>query len=156
MIATRDYRLLFAFVVFVGAPMLHAEDPSNNAKLTVIAPSDLGPEHDGKEVTMIFKIMDTQLIGGAREGKYPHVKLHYVGMKKPPFLGVYVKGELADLLHRFAYVSPDDRFVGRSIKASGKIKVYKDFPRGEDQTPIFMLDLREWKKFQILPEPRRK
>ena len=105
---------------------------------------------------MIFKVTDTQLIGGEREGKYPHIKLHYAGMKKPPYLGVYARGELADVLHRFAYVSPDDRFVGRSIKASGKIKIYKDFPKGEDQTPAYFLDLREWKKFQILPEPRRK
>jgi len=125
---------------------------SKNAPSTVFTPADLGPEYDGKEVTMIFKIIDTQLIGGEREGEFPHVKLHYVGMQEPPYLGVYVKGELADVLHRSACVSPDDKLVGRSIKASGRIKIHKDFPKGEDQTPAYFLDLRDWKKFQILPE----
>lgn len=58
---------------------------------------------------MIFKITDTQLIEREREGAFPHVKLHYDGMKKPPYLGVYVTGELADVLHRPACVPPDDK-----------------------------------------------
>ncbi|MFN0052337.1 MAG: SecDF P1 head subdomain-containing protein [Planctomycetales bacterium] len=137
-----------------AVPIFRFEDPLKHPTSTVIEPADLGPEHDGKEVTMIFKITDTQLIGGEREGAFPHVKLHYDGMKKPPHLGVYVKGELADVLHRSACVSPDDKLVGRSIKATGKITMHKDFPKGEDQTPIYHLDLRDWKKFQILPEPK--
>ncbi len=154
MITTTNYRFLLAIAALVGVPTLHAENPSKNATSTVIAPADIGPEHDGKEVTMIITITDTQLIGGEHEGEFPHVKLHYVGMKKPPYLGVYAKAELADALHRFACVSPDDKFVSRSIKASGKIKIYKDFPKGEDQTPVYQLDLRDWKTFQILPEPK--
>ena len=154
MIRTKDSRLLLAMVMFIGVPTLYAENGSKNATTDVVALADLGPEHDGKEVTMIFEITDTQLIAGEREGAFPHVKLHYDGMKKPPYLGVYAKGELADALHRFACVAPDDRFVGRSIKASGKIKIYKDFPKGEDQTPVYVLDLRDWNKFQILPEAK--
>ena len=73
-------------------------------------------------------------------------------MKKPPYLGVYAKGELADALHRFACVAPDDTFVGKSFKASGKITINKKFPKGVDQTPVYLLDLRDWRKFQILPE----
>lgn len=153
MITTKDYCFLLAIAAIVGVPTLHAENPSNSATSTVIAPADIGLEHDGKAVTMTFKITDTQLIGGEREGEFPHIKLHYDGMKKPPYLGVYVKGELADALHRFAYVSPDDKFVGRSITASGIIKIHKDFPKGEDPTPVYILDLRDWKQFQILPEP---
>ncbi|QDS93563.1 hypothetical protein FF011L_23330 [Roseimaritima multifibrata] len=147
-----SYALLLAITMLIGVPMLSAEDGSKKSTSGIVALADLGLGHDGKEVTMIFKITDTQLIAGEREGAFPHVKLHYDGMKKPPYLGVYAKGELADALHRFACVAPDDRFVGRSIKASGKIKIYKDFPKGEDKTPVYLLDLRDWKKFQILPE----
>ena len=139
-----------------GVPAFRAENSSKDPTSTVVELADLGPQHDGKEVTMIFKITDTQLIGGDREGVFPHVKMHYEGMKKPPYLSVYVKGELADFLHRSACVSPDDKLVGRSIKASGMFKLHKDFPNGEDQTPIYYLDLRDWKKFQILREPNPK
>ena len=95
-------------------------------------------------------------IAGDREGEFPHVKLHYVSMNEPPYLGVYVKGELADALHRFACIGPNERLIDRSIQASGKITIRKDFPKGEDQTPIYYLDLREWKKFKILPDPKGK
>ncbi len=152
--STNISRLLLVIGALVGAPTLRADEPSKNSSTAVVALADLGPEHDGKEVTMIFKIADTQLIAGEREGTFPHVLLHYDGMKKAPYLSVYAKGELADVLHRFACVAPDDRFVGRSIKASGRIKIYTEFPDGEDQTPIYQLDLRDWNKFQILPEPK--
>ena len=91
-------------------------------------------------------------MGGEKKCVFQFVKFNYFEMKEPPYLGVYVKGELADVLHRSACVSPDDKLVGRSIKASGRIKIHKDFPKGEDQTPAYFLDLRDWKKFQILPE----
>ena len=156
MIATRNYCLLHAFAAFVIASTLYAAEPLKKESATVVKLVDLVAEHDGKEVTMIFKISATQSIGGDRDGEYPHLKLHYVGMKEPPYLAVYAKGELADALHRFACIGSDGRLVGRSIKATGSIKVHKNFPKGEDQTPIYYLDLREWKKFQILPESNEK
>lgn len=150
MISTIHFRLFVSLVVFVAIPKLNAEDVSKGTAPVVVELADLGPDHDGKEVTMVFKITDTQLIGGEREGEYPHVKLHYAGMKAAPYLAIYAKGDLADALHRFALVSPNDKFVGRSIRTSGKIKVLK----GADQIPVYILDLHEWKKFQILPESK--
>ena len=64
MIATKTRRLLIAIAALVLIPTLHGEDSPKSDVATVIALADLGPEHDGKEVTMIFKITDTQLIGG--------------------------------------------------------------------------------------------
>ena len=152
----KHFGLLSAMVALASVHPVNADDPPDDAQSKVLALKDLGPQHDGKEVTVILKITDTQLIAGEREGDYPHALLHYDGFRRPPYLAVYVKGELADALHRFACVAPDDRFVGRSIKASGKVMVYKDFSKGEDQRPIYHLELREWKKFQILPEPKER
>lgn len=151
MFAIRMLSLLLALVVLLCVSAGRAEEPKEPAVPAAIEVTELGPQHDGQEVTVVIKITKTQLIGGDREGKYPHVKLHYPEMKMPPFMAVYAKGDLADLLHRFAFVSPDDKFVGRTIKATGKLKVIKDFPKEVDQTPVYMLDLRDWKKFQILP-----
>lgn len=117
-----------------------------------IALSDIGLQHDGKEVTVILKVTDTQLIAGHREGEYPHVRLWHDGMKKPPHLDVIAKGELADALHRFELVAPDGRLVGQTIKASGKIQIYNK----DAQDPGYFLNLTEWEKFQILPEPSGK
>ena len=151
---TRSHFLLLAFFSFVGGPALHADDAPKPPFITALA--DLGLQSDGQEVTMIFKITKTQLIGGAHEGEFPHAILHYPEMKEAPHLVVYAKGELADALHRFSCIGPKGGLIGRSIKVSGKIKIYTDFPEGEDQTPIYNLNLRDWKAFQILPEPEEK
>ena len=152
--ATRRYFILFAFAVFVGNPSLDADETSETDSITSLA--DIGVESDGSEVTMIFKITKTQLIGGVQEGEFHHAILHYAEMKEAPHLVVYAKGDLADALHRFDCIGPNGCLIGRSIKVSGKIKIHKDFPEGTDQTPIYNLDLRDWKAFQILPEPDRK
>ncbi len=148
----RFYLLLLGLAAFVGSPAMSADESSKTDTATVTSLSDLNLEHDGKEVTMIFKITQTQLIGGEHEGEYPHVLLHYSEKKRTPNLSVYAKGDLADALHRFACIGPKGFLIGRSITASGVITVYKDFPKGEDQTPMYKLDLRDWKTFQILPE----
>lgn len=146
-------------VIFALSPLarLHADEPKPKPEEppAVVGVSDLGPQHEGKEVTVVLKITKAQLIGGEREGKFPHVMLHHAGMKMPPYLGVYAKGKLADALHRFACVSPDDKLVGRSVKATGRLTIHKDFPEGTDPTPVYLLDLRDWDKFQILPEPKK-
>ena len=152
----KHFCVLSVIVALASVHPANADEPTQSAQPKVVALKDLGPQHDGQEVTMVFKITDTQLIGGEQEGQFPHALLHYDGFRKPPFLAVVARGELADALHRFGCVAPDDRFVGRSIRASGKIKVYKDFPKGEEQRPIFELELRDWKKFQILPEPKER
>ncbi|QDV22893.1 hypothetical protein [Aureliella helgolandensis] len=152
--ATRRSFFLLTFAAFVGSSTLHADDTSKTPTVTALADLDL--KSDGKDVTMIFKITKTQLIGGAHEGEFPNAILHYAEMKEAPHLVVYAKGELADALHRFACIGPKGRLIGRSIKVSGKIKTYTDFPEGEDQTPIYNLNLRDWKAFQILPEPEEK
>ena len=151
---TRSHFLLLAFSAFVGGPALHADDARKTPSITALA--DLGLQSDGQEVTMIFKITKTQLIGGAHEGEFPHAILHYAEMEEAPHLVVYAKGELGDALHRFACIGPKGCLIGRSIKVSGKIKIYTDFPEREDQTPIYNLNLRDWKAFQILPEPQVK
>jgi len=144
------FALLFALTV---APRL----PADEAPLPLqLKPADLRPEHDGKEVTMTIKVADTQLIAGDREGQYPHVLLHQVDRLALPSLQIVAKKDLADALYRFGCVSPDDRFVGRTIRATGKLKVYKDFPKGEDQRPVYEWELREWNRFEILrPESDR-
>ncbi|XZE52544.1 hypothetical protein SH139x_004245 [Planctomycetaceae bacterium SH139] len=151
---TRSHFLLLAFCAFIGGPALHADDTPNPPSITSLA--DLGPQSDGQEVTMIFKITKTQLIGGEHDGEFPHAILHYAEMRKAPHLVVYAKGELADALHRFSCIGPTGCLIGRSIKVSGQIKTHTDFPKGEDQTPIYNLNLRNWKAFQILPEPKVK
>lgn len=108
------------------------------------------PALEGKEVTMIIKVTDTQLIAGDREGQFPHVKFHHEFMGKAPYLAVYAKGDVADALHRFACVAPDTNFEGRTIKASGKIRM----ETGADKISTYVLELRDWKKFQILPESK--
>ena len=152
---TRTHSASLLLILALGVTG-RANDPKHAEVPAVIAVSDLGLEHEGKEITVILKITKTQLIAGDRERKYPHVKLHHSEMKKPPYLAVYAKGELADALHRFACVAPDDRFVGRSVKATGKLTIYKDFPKGTDPTPVYLLELREWDLFQILPEENGK
>jgi hypothetical protein len=150
----RRRSLLIVFAALFGVPPLYGGESLETASVTKLADLDL--ESDGKEVTMIFKITKTQLIAGAHEGEYPHAILHHAKMKEAPNLVVYAKGDLADALHRFSCIGPKGCLVGRSIKVSGHITVHKDFPAGEDQTPIYDLDLRDWKAFQILPEPERK
>ncbi len=117
--------------------------------------ADLRPEYDGREVTMIFRITGTLVSKGERKGEVPHVLLQYDGMKKSPNLSVYVMGELLDLFHRFAMVSPGGMLVGRSIRASGKITVFDTFAPPSDEKPQYILELRDWKKFQILPKPKK-
>lgn len=157
--ATQHYRhLLFAFLTLLNATIrtLNAEDIAKNEAPVVTAMANLKPEHDGREVTIVLTVTKTQLIGGEHEGQYPHVILHYQGMREPPFLSVKVKGDLADALHRFACIGPHERLIGRSIEATGKLNVHTNFPKGEDQPPIYELELREWNKFQIIAAPRGK
>lgn len=145
-----DFALLFAILI---GPYLAAEE---TPRPLVLKPAELRPEHDGKEVTMTLKIADTQLIGGQRDGEYPHVLLHQVDRFAVPSLQVMAKGDVADALHRYGCVAPDDRFVGRTIRATGKLKVYKDFPKGEDQRPVYVWELREWNRFEIVrPESEK-
>ena len=150
----RRYSLLLALAVFVGSPLLQADEISKPDSITSLA--DLGLESDGEEVTMIFKITKTQSIGGLHEGEFNHAILHYAEMKEAPHLVVYAKGDLADALHRFDCIGPKGGLIGRSVKLSGTIKIWKDFPEGVDQTPIYNLVVRDWKAFQILPQPERK
>lgn len=89
--------------------------------------------------------------GGDREGEYSTIILHYAEMKEAPHLVVYAIGDLADALHHFACIGPKGCLICRSIKVSGKIKIYK--AKRKDETPIYNLDVRDWKAFQILPEP---
>jgi len=145
----KQFLLLSAIVTLASIATLDAQVATEQDQADVIKLSDLGLQHDGKEVTVILKITDTQLIAGDREGEFPHVLLWHEDMKNPPYLGVYAKGDLADALHRLSCVTPDDHLVGRSVKATGTIEI---FNKG-DQVPAYFLNLRDWKKFQVLREP---
>ena len=157
--------MLFATVIFFVAANFGLADnpavvddrpPVKDKQSTPLALSDLNLQHDGKDVTVMFKVTDTQLIGGTRERQFPHIILHHNRMKERPSVTVRVHGDLADAFHRFALVSPDDQFVGRTIKGTGKLTIYKDFPEGVDQTPVYMLILRDVDRFQIVREGHNK
>ena len=150
---TRNFAVSLAITV-AFAQAGDAEDISARATKDLVAKVELHPGHDGREVTMIFKITDTQLIAGERDGTFPHVMLHYEGMQQAPSLGVYAESDLADALHRFALVAPDDRFLGRTIKATGRISTHysPNEPNRQDRGPFYQLHLRDWSRFRILPD----
>lgn len=139
--------LLSAIVAFVHAPRLHAEEPLQGGPPVVVRPSELDLQHDGKEVTLTFVVTGTELIAGEREGRYPHVMLRHQNKKDTPNLDVYATGELAGMLHRFACLAPNDTLVGRTIKASGTVKVLDR----NAKNPEYFINLRDSKEFQVLP-----
>lgn len=146
--------LIFTLVLSCGFGLSLAEaddaQPAEKEASTPLTLSDLNLQHDGKDVTVMFKVTDTQLIGGARDGQFPHIMLHHNRMKERPSVTVRVHGDLADAFHRFNLVAPDGQLVGRTIKGTGKLTIYKDFPEGVEQTPLYVLILRDVDKFQIV------
>lgn len=151
MITFRAGCLTMIGAVLIGVPASRADEPRKTDRVTITL-AELRPEHDGREVTMVLHVTQTQLIGGAREGESPHVLLHYPEMKRAPHLAVFAKGDLADALHRFACVGSQGRLIGRSIQVTGVITVHRDSPPGEHSTPGYELVARDWRSFRIPPE----
>jgi hypothetical protein len=117
--------------------------------------SDLKPEHNGKEVTMAFEIDETYLISGSVPvGQFPSFGIRPVLKDGAPRFSVLVSGDLADLMNRFGMLSPDpDAAKGRVIQATGKITVFPAPKNSPNRGPSYQLNIREWKKFKIVPSP---
>ena len=126
-------------------------EPAKDDAITKI--TDLRPEHDGREVTMILKITAVKVSKGAEKGEVPQVMLQVAGTEKSPKMSVSAVGELHESLHRMGLSLPEGKLVGSSIKASGVITVFDTFAPPSDEEPQYYLELQDWRKFQVLPDP---
>ena len=119
-----------------------------------LALTDLNLQHDGKEVTIMFKVTHTQLVAGTRDGQFEHVYLHH----RSANVQVYVHGELADAFHRFdlARSLHAKQVFGRTIRATGKVSVHQGppipGPNPTDPDPIYNVVLRDLVNFQIVAD----
>lgn len=125
-----------------------AEEMSPEKNLKPIPLTDFTADLDGREVTVRFEVDFTQHIGGEREGEFPTLKLHHVRKAPNDFVIIYAKGDLADILHRMD-LSTKDRLKGRSITATGKVRAYEGIDESGAKEPVYLLELRDWKKFQV-------
>ncbi len=113
--------------------------------------TDLKPELDGKDVTMSFKVQGTYWISGSvLVGAVPSFGIR-PEMGDASRFGVLVSGELADLMDRFGLRGPMEPAKGLTIHASGKITVFPPQANATDRRPSYQLNIREWKKFRIVP-----
>jgi len=121
-----------------------------------VSPSELKPEYDGKEVTMTFEVAETYAISGSVPiGSVPSFGLRPVLKEESTRFSVLVSGELADVMNRFN-MGPGSGGTanGEKIEASGVITVFKPAKDAADQRVSYQLNIREWKKFCLLPRPK--
>jgi hypothetical protein len=114
--------------------------------------AELGPHHDKQEVTMTFIIEEEYEISGT----VPVGQVRSFGIRPKlnrdvPQLNVLVMGDLANIMYRFGFGT--NRAKGVVIRATGKITVFPA-PNGEpDKQPTYQLNISDWKKFRIIPDP---
>ena len=138
-----------SFVLFLAIMSVASTDGAmSDAKANAIEPAEFTPGHDGREVTVTFEVAYTQHVGGDREGEFPTLLLHHIRKDKSDRAVIYVKKDLADVMHRLAIVKKDS-LKGRTITASGTVVFREVLSKDGNRLPLYEFELREWKKFQI-------
>jgi hypothetical protein len=120
-----------------------------------IACAELGPQHNGKDVTMSFTVAGTYWISGTVPvGQTPSFGITPVLAEGSPRFGVLVSGDLADVMNRFNLAAPSNVAMGLVIEATGQITVFPAPDGNPAAGPSFQLTIRDWKKFRIIPDPK--
>ena len=120
-----------------------------------IACAELGPQHNGKDVTMSFTVAGTYWISGTVPvGQTPSFGITPVLAEGSPRFGVLVSGDLADVMNRFNLAAPTLSAKGLVIEATGRMSVHPAPPDHPAAGPSYQLNIRDWKKFRIIPAPK--
>ncbi len=90
-----------------------------------------------------------QHVAGDREGEFPSLLIHHTRMSPSDRVTIYAQGELADVLHRMDRAH-SDALKGRTIKATGVVIAHEVLDENGANQPIYELQLRNWKKFQVI------
>ncbi|MEZ6057634.1 MAG: hypothetical protein R3C01_13115 [Planctomycetaceae bacterium] len=145
---------LFVLAVFAAAAEPEKDGVMTNPPHIVIA--DLDPRLDGQEVTMAFTIADEYMISGSVPvGQVPSFGIRPKLDDDENRFSVLVSGDLADLMYRFGLGADVNRAKGVVIQATGKITVFPALKDATDQRPSYQLNIRDWQKFRIVPDPKK-
>jgi len=147
--------VILAIAVSAVAAPRHRK-PSEAPTPPYIVKTDLNPKLDGKEVEMAFQIEGTYMIDGSVPlGQFPTFGIQPVQERGAPRFSVTVSGDLADLMNRFGMLGPNQKDAkGRVLQATGKITVFPAPKNSPNQGPSYQLNLRDWKRFRIVPPPK--
>jgi hypothetical protein len=122
---------------------------STDEKPEQVRTSDFTPQLNGQDVTVTFEVAYTQHVAGARDGEFPTLLIHHLKTIPSDRVVIYVKGDLADVLHRVDRVGKDS-LKGRRITATGTVVAREVLDDAGIKKPLFELELCDWRKFQVI------
>lgn len=146
---------VLAFAVTATAAPKNSKPPTlTTPEPPHITAAELVPGLDGKEVTMAFTVENAYLISGSvPKGAFPSFGITPALKEGTPRFSVLVSGDLANLMDRFGMMTPTDAAKGRVIQATGMITVFPAPKNAPAQGPSYRFNIRDWKRFRIVPTP---